>query len=516
MIRARELAWSVFGIAAFLAAICVIRVERLPVRNLTLSDRCHTPVSVIDPPSGTASTRISEQQSGLPAAIVIHGLSANRRVMFSIGQTLARAGVRAYLFDSPGEGDSSENFSFAAAESCAGDAADALVANNEISIPATVFVGHSLGGAIAIRLADRFPDAAGTIAISPAPLVPPRHVPANALILSAQFDPPELAGPARKLVQQLGGLRAAPGDFRERRAVGFERVPWAMHSSVLADSLVNTKIASWARRSVGLEPPVANDRRELIVLFGFLLGAAGIAATLPFFATFVCSALHITVARIRENISLPLSFKRLALINLLAAVFSVALLVLGVPLRVLHLYSADYLASFMSLAGLILIALLPQRARAAFRFDAKQVLASVVLAISIAFAAALWTNWQFADLWPTARRALLILPLAAVTWPYFAAEETAVGPIGTRSLLKRWLIFIAMRFILLAALVLGYYGFANGEFLPVLMCPALALVSVGQRAASELLQRRAPSLAGAATLDAILAAWFLAAVFPIR
>lgn len=516
MIRARELVWAVFGVAAFIVAVWIIRAERLPVRNFVLNDRCRTPASLIDPPFALRSAGSSEQQTHQLAAIVFHGLSANRRVMFSIGQTLARAGFRAFLFDSPGEGDSSERFSFAAAEACAGDAADALVANGEISLPDTILVGHSLGGAIAIRLADRFPEAAGTIAISPAPLVPPNHVPANVLVLSAQFDPPELAGPARKLVLQLGGVRVAPGDFSARRAVGFARVPWAMHSSVLADTLVNKQLAAWARQSAGLRPDGENDHREQFVLLAFLVGGAGIAATFPFFASLVCNALRIPAARTPESIRVPLPFRRLALRGVLAALFSVALLLPGVPLRVLHLYSADYLASYLSLAGLILIALLPRSARAAFRFNGKHVVAALLLAISIACAAALWTNWQFADLWPTARRALMILPLAAITWPYFAAEETAIGPIGARSTSQRWIIFVAMRIILLAALVLGFYGFANGEFLPVLMSPALALVSVGQRAASELLQRRAPALAGAATLDAILAAWFLAAVFPIR
>lgn len=486
------------------------------MRDFTLNDSCHTPVSVIEPASSSPEGQPGTVPLAQPAAIVIHGLSANRRVMFSIGQTLARAGFRAFLFDSPGEGDSSGRFSFAAAESCAEDATGYLVANRLISMDHTVLVGHSLGGAIGIRLADRFPDAAGTIAVSPAPLVPPRHVPANVLIMSAQFDPPELAGPARKLVQQLGGLRTAPGDFSSRRAVGFERVPWAMHSSVLADSFVNGQIARWARESIGLEADVANDSRELFVLVSFVLGSAGIAATFPFFATLLCNSLGIPAVPTSKGLGLPLPFGRLALMLALATIISVALLLLGVPLRILHLYSADYLASFLSLAGLILIALLPQRARAAFRFDAKHVLAAIILAVTIACAAALWTNWQFADLWPTARRALLILPLAAITWPYFAAEETAIGPAGARSTANRWLIFAAMRFILLAAMVLGFYGFANGEFLPVLMAPALALVSLGQRAASELLQRRAPSLAGAATLDAILTAWFLAAVFPIR
>lgn len=511
-----ELASAIAGVVILAAAVFVINAERLPVRDFVLDDRCHTPVSLIEPPGHSARGDVGSAPAIAPAAVVIHGLSANRRVMYSIGQSLARAGFRAYLLDSPGEGDGTGKFSFAAAESCAGDATQALVSRGEISPPETVLVGHSLGGAIAIRLADRFPDAAGTIAISPAPLVPPLHAPADVLVMSAQFDPPELAGPARGLVRQLGGVRDSAEDFRLRRAVGFERVPLAMHSSVLADSLVNSRLAAWSRQSLGLNPNQSKRSPEIIVLIAFLIGGAGIAATLGFIATLTCRLLDAGRTDLRVSGPGAIPAAKTILLTCLAAVFSAALLIPGIPLRMLHLYSADYLASFLSLTGLLLLVLLPREIRASFRGSAREILAAVILAVFVAVPFALWTNWQFADLWPNAPRALLILPLAAVTWPYFAAEEVALGPLCARSGAARWLFFGAMRLVLLGALALAYFGFKNGEFLPVLMSPAFALVSLGQRAASDLLQRRAPSLAGAATLDAILAAWFLAATFPLR
>jgi hypothetical protein len=192
------------------------------------------------------------------------------------------------------------------------------------------------------------------------------------------------------------------------------------------------------------------------------------------------------------------------------------LLLLGVPLRALHLYSADYLASFISLTGLLLLVALPREIRGAFRGSIRAHAAAIALGICVCAAFGAWFNWQVADLWPNVPRWLLMFPLAAVTWPYFAAEELALSAVGARSGRARWLVFVAMRGALLAALILGYFGFRNGEFLPVLISPALGLVSICQRAASDTLQRRTRSLAAAATVDAILAAWFLAAVFPLR
>lgn len=517
MSRGAERVWAVAGGAALFAAILLIRAERLPISNFVLGDACRTPVTLIEPAdhglsAAQAGARVGEQ----PAAIVLHGLSANRRVMLSIGQTLARSGFRSYLLDSPGEGDSTLNFSFAAAENCATSAIESLAAARQITISNTMLVGHSLGGAIAIRLADQFPDAPGTIAVSPAPLIPPRHVPANVLILSAQFDPPQLAGPARRLVKQLGGIREAGDDFRQRRAVGFRRIPLAMHSSVLADSQVNSEIADWSRRSLGLSLMKISALPEGIVLSAFLLGGIGIVAMMPLLATWICSMCRAQGSAKMAPVAHAIPTAKAILGVLLASVIAAALLIPGVPLRMLRLYSADYLASFLSLAGLIWLVLLPRESRASFRGRARDVVAAIIAAGCIAAAIALWTNWQFADLWPNAPRWLRLPPVALIVWPYFAAEEAALGPINARPGATRWFMFGGLRFALLLALVLGYFGFASGEFLPILISPALALISVGQRAASDLLQRRTRSLAAAATLDAILAAWFMAAAFPLR
>ena len=517
MTRRREVIVAAAGLAALTAAAFIIRAERLPVASRVLSDRCATPVSVIEPdPAIARAIFLAPQNERLPSAIVIHGLSGNRRIMYSIGQSLAQTGLRAYLLDSPGEGDSTGQFSYAAAESCAMKAVRSLESRGEISIPRTLLIGHSLGGAIAVRLADSFPEAAGTIAISPAPLTPPHHAPANLLVMSAQFDPPQLVRAARSLITDMHGVREAPNDFAQRRAVGFQSFSLAMHTSVLTDSRVEAALAAWALRSLDAVPVKLNATREIAALLAIALGAIGIAAIVPLAATSACALFGAQLSSSSAAAARPVTSGRGIVAACVAAVVAAGLLLLGVPLRALHLYSADYLVSLISLTGLLLLAALPREIRGAFRGSIRAHVAAIAFGICVCAAFAAWFNWQFADLWPNAPRWLLILPLAAVTWPYFAAEELALGAMGARTARERWLTFIAMRGGLLAALVLGYFGFGNGEFLPVLISPALGLVSVCQRAATDTLQRRTRSLAAAATLDAILAAWFLAAVFPLR
>jgi hypothetical protein len=64
--------------------------------------------------------------------------------------------------------------------------------------------------------------------------------------------------------------------------------------------------------------------------------------------------------------------------------------------------------------------------------------------------------------------------------------------------------------------VLGYFGFANGVFLPILISPFMLAISIAQREGSDLLRSRGGDAIASATFDAILAAWFFAAVFPLQ
>lgn len=507
------------GAALLVAGCLLILFNRAPAIDEVLGDACRTRVSLIKP----GQRYFAETPSGDPTwfAVVIHGLAANRKVMIPIGQQLASSGAAVYLLDSPGEGDSTGEFSFANTESCAASAIAGLARIGAIRLDRTVIVGHSLGGATAIRLADQFPQSAGTIALSPAPLIMPRHIPANLLIVSAQFDPWQLRNGVKQDLAAIGHVGTLPSDFAAHRAIGYAYEPLALHGSVLFDPRVLRIMTAWALRSVqkpsDFQVPTHN---EMLAMSGGALGLVGLALMLPLLATV---SVHLAgsfqgTAAIAPNA--PLGLRALYIRLTLAAIAAAVLLIPGVPLRGLHLYSADYIASFLALAGLILLVLLPPSARAKIRFDRRAQFAAILFALIALFAFGFWLNWQMTSFLPNATRAWRILPLALVTWPFFAAEElalnAAVSSASRHAARDRWLLFLGSRGVLLGVLVLGYFGFANGEFLPILIAPFMFVISCAQRWGSDLLRARTGSILAGAAFNAILAAWFFAAVFPLQ
>ena len=142
-----------------------IRAAELPKQELWLdAGGCHTPMTVLDPPPDV-------KPAG--SVVLLHGLSANRRLMMYLAEDFAGHGFRAYAIDLPGHGDSRDPFSFAHAQDCATAAVESLIHSGQLDPKNTILLGHSMGGAIAIRMADRDPVVA-TIALSPAPMNAPQ------------------------------------------------------------------------------------------------------------------------------------------------------------------------------------------------------------------------------------------------------------------------------------------------------------------------------------------------------
>src|SRR5712671_7232897 len=146
-------------------------------------------------------TTIVEKQAGAAqgSVLLFHGISANKKIMSYFARGFAEQGLRVYVPDLPGHGRTPGRFSPARVEQCGEALLHELLARGMIDARSTILAGHSMGGAIAERLAFRVP-VAGLIAISPAPMRAAHGVTTEKLLFS---DPPAL--PPHSLVM-IGSL----------------------------------------------------------------------------------------------------------------------------------------------------------------------------------------------------------------------------------------------------------------------------------------------------------------------
>ena len=515
-----ELLLALAGALTLALSAWSIRRAEVPHRDVIIATgACHMPATILEPagtPRGTA--------------VVLHGLAADRRIMRPIGEYLSsEEHLRVYLFDLSGHGDNTDAFTFANADRCSLVTLESMVRSGEVDPTRTILVGHSMGGAIAIRAADREP-VAGTIALSPAPMPLPQRMPANLLVFSAQFDIPLLKNAARVLAAAAAGDRTTTDDFLEARAFHLETVPFSDHVSLLDDPRVLRQIGSWVfavlergmheqssfkewdahgRESVPAVLSAAVVRGD----FMSILGTIGILALFPSLASFTARS---TAAP--PNDSLPASVPpTLALAEAGVCALAAALLLkLFVPLAFLHLYTGDYLASALLIFGVLLLALNRRAVKQSLRVDARSFLAAAALGFAVMLSVGAWLNWQTADLWLNAPRWLRFAALLPIAWIFCFAEEVMLGPVRSGwARAARFALSLALRAELWLACVLTYYALASGQVLILILVASLALFSILQRLAADALRRRTGSATAAALFGAILAAWFIAAIFPL-
>jgi pimeloyl-ACP methyl ester carboxylesterase len=512
-----ELALALAGAILIALGAHWIRQGQLPRRDILIAAaNCHTPVTIFDPPADVASAG---------SIIVIHGLSANRRIMFYLGQDFAGHGIRAYLLDLPGHGDNTDPFSFSRAEECARVTAAALIRRDSLNPERTILLGHSMGGEIAIRMADKIPLAA-TIAISPAPMVLPRRMPANLLVFSAQFDVWALIRQADALQQAAGGVRSAPDDFAQQRAFDLVNVPLATHTSMLDDRAVAHRSELWAMQT--LLPPV--DPKTLALnldlstygtfasgrlrLAGAIFGLVGIGMILP-----LCIAITAKAAGENAQSEAPrqtptplLVFAEVAL----AGVAAVLLLMFFVPLQFVHIYAGDYLISAMLIVAVVLLALNRDAARQIWNARIRALIVVAAFAVVATLAIGAWLNLELTDLWLNAPRWLRLLELLPFTFLFCYAEQAVLGPVNRgRQRAQRFCAFLGLRLEIWLACLLAFFVLASGQILLPILVMQFAAFSIAQGLATDALLRRTGSPTAAALFGAILAAWFVAAVFPI-
>ena len=496
----REGMLAAIGVILLAAGAQLIRMSHGPARDVVLDDACRSPVRVLEPPTGRA----------VGSAVVFHGLSANRRLMLTLGQSLAAAGLRVYLVDSPGHGDSTEPFSLGRTEQCAAAVLESLARRGEIALDRTVVVGHSMGAAVAAHLADRLPVAA-TIALSPAPINLPRRMPANLLIVYAQFDPQRVKDAAAKLLHAAGGERSGPEDFRQRRAVRLEFAPWTSHVGVVFNPRVERAAGAWARRALEEKSAEGASARE----YPFVGGALGVVGLLLLFPLAASIATAMWRAGATESPPPRIRTGRLLCLWVIGSLFSVGALNFWVPLRALRMYNGDYLGAFNLLAGAVLLAMLWREKKAALRFDFRATAAACVFGLAATLAIGAWLNWQLTDGWMNLARWERFVPLVLASLPYFVAEEWALGPPAAGRRGRRFARFLALRIILWLALIFALFAFGSQQILMLLLGVFLLAISLVQRWGADVIRQRTGSSAAGALVGAILAGWFIAAIFPL-
>ena len=512
---------AVAGVLLLLIGAAFVKQSILPHQSVIITAAsCHTPATILEPAPGV---------NALGTAILLHGLGANRRTMNYLGADLAGHGFRTYLLDLAGHGDNEDPYTFAKAEECTDATVESLIRAGQIDPASTILVGHSMGGAIAIRMADLAP-VAGTIAISPAPMVLPRRMPENLLVFSGGFDLWPMKRQANALAAAAGGERMRPSDFSERRAFELQSVPYATHTSLITDDRVAHQSELWAMetlfprvdaKTLALNLDLATYdafRRGRRRLAGSLLGLIGLILLFPAAAVAAGSIARSSPAgsTLATNESSHPGYLLLIVEQAVCALISVLFLALFVPLRFLHLYDGDYLASLLLLSGILLLALNWNYVKPNLRINIRALIVAAALAFAAFLATGAWLNWQVADLWMNAPRWLRFFALLPVAGIFCFAEGMALGPVGAgKHKTVRFAIFLAMRLELWLACILAYYELASGRALLGVLVTGLAVFSVLQRLASDSLRNRTGSALAAALFDAILASWFIAAVFPL-
>lgn len=493
-----------------------IHAAELPKQETWLdAGGCRTPMTILEPPPGV-------RPAG--SVVILHGLSANRRLMVYLAEDFAGHGLRAYTIDLPGHGDSKDAFSFPRAQQCATAAVESLIRSGTVEPKNTVLFGHSMGGAIAVRMVDRDPLAA-TIALSPAPMTLPQRMPANLLVFSASADLDVLKRAAQSLSAAAGGTRTSNDDFAQQRAFDLETVPYATHTSLLSDHRVAHQSELWAMRALFPSIPTntlalnldlatyetfGNGRRRLA---GAVLGLLGILVMFPAGATLA--------ARFAAPAPIESPGTRPSVILLLVegaafALAAVLLLELGTPLHFLHLYSGAYLASVLLIVGILLLTLNFGFVMEYATFNAKRLAAAAILGFVTFLVLGAWLNWQLDDAWLNAPRWLRFAGVLPFAWIFAFAEEVVLGPPRHgKQRAARFAIFLSLRLEIFLACLLAFYMLASGQVLIVILFVYLALFSVLQRLATDALRLRTGSATSAALFGAILASWFISTVFPL-
>jgi len=442
------------------------------------------------------------------AVVLLHGLSANKIIMGYLARAFAELGLRVYIPDLPGHGRSPGPFTPARAESCATALVRGLAARGMVDPRRTILAGHSMGAAIALRIAEKLRPA-GVIAISPAPMsmehgVPPEtllftevpQVLPNTLILIGQYEPKGLQDNARDLAKGSDDPQ-----------VRFDQMQGNSHVSLLFSPSVAREAQQWAARVLSLPPAVRLPFRGNVL--GSVLGLLGMVLLAgPFLRELVGEVKDQDRVR-AEAVATGQAFLEVFVVSMTA----IFLLRYGKPLGMLKSFEGDYLASFFLLTGLGMILLHVKRAANLFRGAPGTLLGAGLGGFLLFFLSTGWLELTVTSAWLTLERWTRFPLFFLAVFLFLYGLELLWGP--AQSFARRYVLFLALVALAWLALTGGVLYLKSGEILLVLLAPYFALLFLVVGLGIHLVRQRSGDARAAALFGAILLAGFCLVLFPV-
>jgi pimeloyl-ACP methyl ester carboxylesterase len=462
---------------------------------------CRMETAVVESPTGGTQGSV----------VLFHGISANKKIMSYMARGFAAAGLRVYAPDFPGHGRTPGPFSPARAEQCGESLVRELLARGAITPGRTILAGHSMGGAIAIRIASRVP-VAGVIAISPAPMRAAHGVTPEKLLFS---DPPPL--PAHSLVMmgglELESMRGNAADlvaFSKDGTSKYLQIPGATHVGILFGSSAMRAAQDWAAQVLGSPPTTKLPSHR--PLAGALVGLAGMLLIAgPFLREAVGQ-------KPRKGIPVsgdPISLGRVCLEFAAGSVLIVLLLRFWNPLKVIGIFQGDYLASFLWLLGVSLVLAHWKSLRSGLSAPVRLLAAAAFAAIVLHLLVTAWFDLSFYVAWLTAAKWERFPFLLIALLPYHVAEEFLLGAPKPGKRWQRLAAALSLRLISWGALMAGVMFMHSGEILMGLLSVYMALFNIIQRSGMDIVRNETGSVTATALFGAILLAGFCLVIFPI-
>jgi len=393
--------------------------------------------------------------------LVVHGLDASKSVTNIISSALADAGFEVFSIDLPGHGDSSVPFT-------AFSARDAVEQVLNVLGPETVALGHSLGGALLLDIANDRP-VPKLILFSPAP-IPLEPVRADRiLVLEGQFDP----GHMRAFASQIRA--AAPNvEVREMR--------WTGHSGGLLRPSVIDSVVKWLDGSTQNE--MTERRLELLAV----MLVSGLAAGVT-----LLGLLPATNSQRASRDSVSIS-----VVSYLIAVCLAAAFLSFVPLfSWLRLYATDYFVGILFGTGLLLLLRFRVWVHTSFRNVLISVL-SVLFLLGLIYV----VGTELADVTLSATRWWRFPAITLLCFPLCLADQAMVRPV--LALVSR---------VMVGAIVVtaGLTLHRDAAFLLLLMPAVLGFWIVLWFLTGAV--RRRTDAVSAALFAALIQAWVFSALF---